>query len=182
MFQEAFARWGRCQNPKASQCCAETRGLVGRDGLGRNILVLEEPAQKLHGRRGVPALPDQDVEHLALLVDSAPQPQALFLDADHDFIRAPAPRRRSAPPPDIGRDQRHEMVDPATDGLITDLDTTLSQQFFDVAKAQSELKMPPNCRLDHVRRKSVTLERQWSRPIPLRDPILVATGETLPRD
>ena len=148
------------QNPEHSQRRSVGRQFVRRDRLRMNALVLEEPAQKLHGSRGVPTLLDQDVEHLALIVDGAPKPQALSLDADHGFIQVPAPRRRSAPPSDIGRDQRSEMVDPATDGLITDLNSTLSQQFFDVTQAQGEPKIQPDRLLDHVRRESVALERQ----------------------
>ncbi len=84
------------QNPELSQRGAIGGQLVRRDRLGMNALVLEEPAQKLHGSCGVPTLLDQDVEPLALIVDGAPRPEALSLDKDHGFIQRPVggPRRR----------------------------------------------------------------------------------------
>ena len=39
-----------------------------------DVLVLQETPQKLHGCCSAPPLLDQDVEHLALIVDGAPLP------------------------------------------------------------------------------------------------------------
>ena len=62
------------QNPEPSQCCAIGRKLVCRDRLGKDALGLQETPQKLHGCCSAPPLLDQDVEHLALIVDGAPLP------------------------------------------------------------------------------------------------------------
>ena len=61
------------------------------------------------------------------------------------------------------------MVDPARDRLITDLNSTLGQHFFDVAQAQCEPEIQPDRMFDHVRRDSVALERPQSRSIDLQD-------------
>jgi len=47
--------------------------LVGDQDRGRVALLLEQLAHELHGRRLVAPPLDQQVEHLALVVDGAPE-------------------------------------------------------------------------------------------------------------
>ena len=89
------------QNPELSQRCAIGSQLVRRDRLGMNALVLEEQAQKLHGRRRIPACLHENVEHLALIVDGAPKPQALSLDTDHEASGAGEFHPRALSEPDV---------------------------------------------------------------------------------
>jgi hypothetical protein len=50
------------------------------------------------------------------------------------------------------RDRRPEIVHPAPDGLVADLEAALGQEFFDVPVAQREPQIQPNGLLDYRRR------------------------------
>jgi hypothetical protein len=53
---------------------------------------------------------------------------------------------------------RSELLRPAANGLIADLDTPRGQHFFDFAKAQGEPEIKPHGMPDDVGRKPVPLE------------------------
>ena len=52
-------------------------------------------------------------------------------------------------------DDRPEMIHPASDCLVGDRNSTLSEQIFDVAKAQREPKIEPNRLLNDLGREPV---------------------------
>src|SRR4051812_45481330 len=80
-------------------------------------LALQQLPKQLHRGMGVAPLLDQHVEHLALIVDSAPQPHAPAADLHHHLIQMPSGTGRIAAPTKIGCDQRAELDDPAADRL-----------------------------------------------------------------
>jgi hypothetical protein len=54
-----------------------------------------------------------------------------------------------------GGDHRSEVIDPAPNGLIGDRDPPLSEQVFNVSKAQRKQEIEPNCLLYDLRREPV---------------------------
>jgi hypothetical protein len=72
--------------------------LVGRHPGRREALSVEQFAHQLDGRRPVATTLDEDLEDLALVVDSTPQIHVLACDPDNHFVEMPAiARSRTAP-------------------------------------------------------------------------------------
>jgi len=59
---------------------------------------------------------------------------------------------------DVGSNCSAELVRPAADGLVADIDAALRQQIFDLAKAHRETIVEPDHVTDDIRRKPVPLE------------------------
>lgn len=120
--------------------------------------VAEQTAQELQGSVLFPALLHEDVEHVALVIDRPPQlhPPAAYLH--DDLIEVPATRWRTAASAQVGRDQRAELDDPATDRLPADLGPALRHKLLNVADAERETEIPAHCLHDDRCREPVTLE------------------------
>jgi len=106
----------------------------------------------------VPALLNHDIEHLAFVVDSAPEVHALASDRADDLVQMPARGGGWPLPFQVPGDERAELGGPTADGLITDLDSALSEHLLDVAEAKGEAEIEPHRVTNDVRRKPVTLE------------------------
>src|ERR1700732_661123 len=84
--------------PKMLEGSAVGAQLVGRHPRRREALFAEQLAQQLDGRRPVSTTLDQDLQHLALVVDGTPQIHVLARDPDDHFVEMPAiARSRTAP-------------------------------------------------------------------------------------
>ena len=101
---------------------------------------------------------DQEVEHLAFVVDRPPQPVLPASDLDGHFIKMPACTRPGTAAAKITGDQPPKFQEPAPDGLVRNIDAPLSQQFFDIAKRKREPGIKPNRVLDDRGRKAMSLE------------------------
>ena len=55
-----------------------------------------------------------------------------------------------------GSDPRSEVIDPASNGLKGDRDPPLSEQNFDISKAQRKPEVEPHCLLYDLRREPVS--------------------------
>lgn len=63
--------------------------LVGHDAFGRDPLLLQQPYQKSLGCPGVaPGLHDL-AENITILINRAPKPMLLAINADHHFVQMP---------------------------------------------------------------------------------------------
>lgn len=67
--------------------CSIGAQLVGDHALRRDALLLQQPRQQALGRFGVAAVLDDLVEHIAILVDGAPQPVFPAGDGDDDLVQ-----------------------------------------------------------------------------------------------
>jgi hypothetical protein len=54
------------------------------------------------------------------------------------------------------RDHRPEVVHPAAHGLVRDRDPALSEQIFDVTKAECEPEIEPDRLMYHLRREPIS--------------------------
>src|SRR3954467_14255498 len=85
--------------------------LIGDRQLRRKALLPEQLAHQPLGCSPVPARLDQDIEDLALLIDSPPQIHAPAGDAHDHLIQMPAITRPGAPLPQPSRKERSEFED-----------------------------------------------------------------------
>src|SRR5882757_7780390 len=96
-----------------------------------------------------------------MLIDCSLQQIRLAAQRHEHLIQMPcaarlAPRRFGA----LGESSA-ELVSPATDRLVRDLDATLKQQLLDVAHAQTEPEIPANRATDDDGREAVTVIKRF---------------------
>jgi hypothetical protein len=117
-------------------------------------LPLQQPPQEPEG--GLPIAPrlDQEIEHLAFVVDRAPEIMDPAPDADKDLVEMPARGARASLPDPHGIDAP-EFEHPLADGFVGHVDTPLGEQVLDVALAEREPETEPDRVLDDVGRKAV---------------------------
>ena len=83
---------------------------------------LQELAQQPLGRLPVAPATDENVEHDAVLIHSAPQIMRLAGDLEHDFIEMPLVAGPGQPPADEVGELLAELQPPLADRLVADLD------------------------------------------------------------
>ena len=105
---------------------------------------------------------DQHIENLALGVDGAPQINHPPIDFQIDFVKMPGRMRLRAALAQMRGDHRPEVVHPAAHGLVRDCDPALSEQIFDITKAECEPEIEPDRLLDDLWRKAVAATADFS--------------------
>ncbi len=110
------------------------------DRLGRAMPAKRIP-QKLQRRLLVPALRHKAFEHLALVIDRAPEIVLHGVDLHEHLIEMPAPmseipHRPNTAAPDLGREDGAETVPPEPHRLMRDVDAALMQQVFHIPQRQ----------------------------------------------
>src|SRR4051794_15682701 len=140
---------------KSPECCAVGGQLIGDRQLRRETLLLQQLAHQPLGRPFVPARLDQDVEDLALLIDSPPQIHAPAGDPYDHLIQMPAIARMWSPLPQPSRKERSEFQDPAPDRLVGQVEPAFGKELLDIAVAQGEAQIQPDRVLDDRRREAM---------------------------
>ena len=92
----------------------------------------------IDGRGLVASSLNKNIQHLTLAIDGAPQIYALAIDQYDHFIEMPSVVRFGLREPQVSRDRRTKLQDPAADGLVADAQTSRGQQILDVSVAQGE--------------------------------------------
>ena len=146
---------------------------VGDDDPRHVLQALEQLAEELLGGHRVSAWLDQDVEHIAVLIDRAPQVVDRAVDADEDLVEVPfvaGPGLAPAQPVGV---ELPKLRSPLPDRLVTDRNATRKHQLLDLTKAQREPVIQPHAVGDDLRRVPVSLvrrrrsghdHRSWQRP------------------
>src|SRR6202049_3662608 len=129
--------------------------LVGGHPLGREAVFSQQLAHELDGRAAVSPTLKQHVEDLAFVVDRTPEIHPLAGDPDYHFVQVPAIARPRTAQPQPSSNHRAEFQHPATDALVGEVESTLCEQFLDIAIAQGEAQIEPNRMLNHTRRETV---------------------------
>ena len=101
---------------------------VGDDHPGHLPQAREQAAEELPCGHRVSARPDHNVEHLAVLVDRAPQLPLCAVDLDEHRIEVPCVARPPTTTPQLVRVPLPEPVTPGPDRLKGHLDTTVEHQ------------------------------------------------------
>ena len=92
----------------------------------------EQLADELACRGLVPPALDQDLQHLALIIDRPPQGHLLpAMRTDH-LIEIPARTGLAPPLPQVPRDHRPELAHLTPDGFVGDIQPPLRQQILHV--------------------------------------------------
>src|SRR6266851_2679577 len=94
---------------------------IGHDGARHHPESLQEFAKEALRGEGAPAALNQDVEHLARVIDGPPQPAALPIDHQTEFIEVPDVGTRSPRAPQSSGVLRAEPQCPKADGFVRDL-------------------------------------------------------------
>ena len=147
-------------------------GFLRRQSIGHGhgwdiALVPLRSAQESHGRSHVPALLYQDIGNFASLAGVSPDKHPFASDPHDHLGRVPLRIRTLPQSANVGGDRRTELVHPAVHGLVAHIDPALGEQVFDVARAEREATIEPDCRLYDQGRKTGTLEGNGFMPIDL---------------
>jgi hypothetical protein len=129
--------------------------LIGDKEPRHIVQPLQQFPKEALGGALVPALLDQDIQHLAILIDCTPQIVALAINRDKHFVEIP---RVTQPPLAVTQllgEGRPEFQTPLTDRLVADGDPTLGQQFFHVPKAEAKTVIKPDGIGNDLRWKAV---------------------------
>jgi len=138
-----------------SMCSRITPKLIGDQLPGYLSLMFQSPTEEALSRSANSTLGDQNIDHVSILIDGPPMIEALALDGDEEFIDVPDVAEPSLFSPQSSSIGRTELLTPISDRLVRHNDAPLSEQVFDVAKAQGEPMVQPNGVADDSRRKTV---------------------------
>lgn len=112
--------------------------LVGDQPLWRHVLLLQQTSQQTLDRLGVSAGLDDLVEDVAVLVDGAPQPASLFVDANNDLVEMPDTARRRWLSTEASRIVGAVFSTSAADRLVGNGNPALDRHFLDLVQADIE--------------------------------------------
>ena len=101
-------------------------------------------AKEPRGGVAIPTRLAQDVDDLAILVDSPPEVQALAADRHEKFVQMPRIADGPRPTSESSRVGRTERLAPLADGLVRHRDAALGEEVFDVAEAEGESVLEPD--------------------------------------
>ena len=124
--------------------------------VGAKPCFLEPLTDELPGRGFVPPALDQDLQHLALIINRPSQIHLPAIDPHHHLIQMPARAGLAPQLPQVPRDHRPELADPAPDRLIGDIQPTLGQQVLNVPVIRREAEIKLHRVLDDGGRKLLT--------------------------
>src|SRR6476619_6759914 len=113
----------------------------------------------------------QDVEHVAVLVDRAPQVMGGAVDLHEHLVEVPFVAGAGSPPTSLGRVVRPELGTPGPDRLVGDHHAAGEHQLLNVAQAQRETVIQPHRVPDDLDRIPVALVPRRNRH---KRPILAA--------
>jgi len=99
----------------------------------------------------------KNVEHVIILIDSAPQVMPLTIDCQEDLVQMPFIARLRAPPSQPIRVVLPKLPTPFADRFVGYRDAAFEQELFHVAVAESEAIVEPDPVADDFARKAVVL-------------------------
>lgn len=142
--------------------CSVTAQFVGVDG-GWSLVVAQQHSEERLGRLSVAVFLQKNIQHSAMLVHGTPQPVLDALDLDADFIQVPMGTPMGFPFLQFLGDGGAELIAPVTNCFVTDLDSALEQQFFNISVAEREAVIQPNGVLDDALGETVAIGLRVSR-------------------
>jgi hypothetical protein len=109
-------------------------------------LTPEQPSEEALCGAPITTRLDEDVDHIAVLVDGTPETLTPALDADEELIQVPRIAQSPFSPLQCPGVLGAGLPAPVTDALAGDGDSTLRQDILDVSEAEAE----PVVQLDGV--------------------------------
>jgi hypothetical protein len=107
------------------------------------------------GRAGIPSFLHENVQHLAILINRAPEIMAFSMNRDKHFINVPCVSQASLATSQLFGKEGAEFQTPLAHGFVTDAHPTTGQEIFDITKTKTETMVEPYGVGDNLRRKSV---------------------------
>jgi hypothetical protein len=138
----------RCQQLAVGDLVAAE--FIGDDHPRHVLQVFEQLAEESFGGHRISAGLDQNVEHVAVLVDRAPKVVPRAVDPDEHFVTVPFVTGQwaaSAQPAGVGLP---EFRAPAADRFLADRDTAFEHEFLDLTEAKREPKIQPHAVVNDV--------------------------------
>ena len=127
---------------------------------------LQELAKEALRRATVASRLDEDLDHVAVLIDSMPEILPLSVDRDKHFVQESRIAEAALPLSQPLRVVRSELSAPAADRLVGDHDSSLGQQILDIPKAQTKSVIEPDCVTDDFTRIAVSVIERSGRCHP----------------
>jgi hypothetical protein len=109
---------------------------------------LQQLAEKLLRRFLVAAALHENIEHVTILIDGAPEIMPRAVDREQDLIQVPLVARLGAPATELIGIRLPELLAPLPDRFVGDGDSTSEQQLFDIAIAEAEAIVQPDAMAD----------------------------------
>ena len=116
--------------------------LVGYEPHGRSSFMLQSSTKEALGRSTIAPLGNQNIDHISILVDSAPQVETLSADLDEEFVDMPDVTESTLFSSKTSSVLGTELQTPVADRLVRNLDSSLGEQVLNLAEAESEPMVP----------------------------------------
>ena len=100
---------------------------------------------------------NQDVDHVPILIHSAPQILLLAVDSNEDFVQVPNIAEPALTPLQFSGIVRTELLTPDSDCFIRDDDSPFGEKILDVSETQAETMVNPDGIADDFWRETMTL-------------------------
>ena len=134
--------------------CAIGAEFIGHDHPGHGAQTLQQLAKETRGRLLVPAVLDQHIKYVAMLINSSPEIMQFASDANEHFIEKPFVTGLRPAPLKALSVGPSEAQAPLANGLVADHDTPRGQDQFDLSQAQAEAVIQPDRLVDDFSRKT----------------------------
>src|SRR5262245_998779 len=131
--------------------------LVRNDDPRHVLQALQQLAEKLLRCLLIPSALDQDIEHVIVLIHSAPQVMALPVDGQEHLIQVPLVPWLGASVLQRIRVVLPTLQTPLADGLMSHVDATLAQDLLYVTVAQREAIIEPDAMADDLAGEAMVL-------------------------
>lgn len=118
---------------------------VGDDPIGHEPMVLEQFPEQIQRCHLIAAVLHQHVEYLTFLVDGPPHGPALTTYFHDHFVEMPNLVGAQPNPANVDGDGGLELHRPAANSLVADVDAALGEYLLDIAQAQRQAVVEPNC-------------------------------------
>ena len=142
--------------------CSVTAKFVRVD-RGWSLISAEQLSEEGLRRVSIAVFLQKNVQYSAMLVHGTPQPVLDALDLDADFIQVPMGTPMGFPFLQFLGDGGAELIAPVTNCFVTDLNSALEQQFFNISVAEREAVIQPNGVLDDALGETVAIGLRVSR-------------------
>jgi hypothetical protein len=141
------------------RCCV-TRQFIGNDDPWDILTPFEELPKELLGGMLISSALDENIQHIAVLINRPPHLMELAIDFEEDFIKMPfvgGLRRASAQLLGI---RLTEFPAPLTNRLVRKNYPTCSHEFFHVTIAEAEPVVEPDGVANNLGRKAIRRVRE----------------------
>jgi hypothetical protein len=149
--------------------------LIGDESPWLRTLAVQQLPEEAFGCTPVATGLEENIDHVAVLVDCPPQVVPAAADGDEQFVQVPRVAEPPLPAFEAFGVPWPKLEAPLPDGLIGDGDPPLGQEIFGVAEAQTEAVIQPNGVADDFRGESISVIRG---PLFLHRPSLLVTAST----